>query len=273
MKIKKFITTLLVWIVCLIAITSSVVLMYQWHKNRGVVIQIRFDDASGLVPLQSKIMYVGVQIGLIEDIIMDPNSTDPLVIARVSRQVAKMLGPESKFWVIRAQLGIGNIANLSTITTGDYIALQPVQGAATRKFVGLEHGPVDQIIHEGIAISLSTTNASGLNVAGPILYRGVQIGHIDSMRLAKNLSTVKVIAHIDKEYVGVIRKDTYFANVSGFHASLHVFGASKISMDSFKTLVSGGINAYTPSLNSPKACNGDSFKLLTNEQFQAMHDN
>src|SRR5690349_1352682 len=103
---RSIIVTLIIWIMCFTAITIGVSLTYKWYRQLGEDITITFTDVSGLVPNQSKIMYLGVDIGTINDIEIDLKTGKPTVTARISKQAMPLLGPKSKFWIVRPELGL-----------------------------------------------------------------------------------------------------------------------------------------------------------------------
>lgn len=51
---------------------------------------------------------------------------------------------------------------------------------------------------------------------------------------------------------------------------IHLFSGSKVTLNSLRTLVRGGIKVETPNLNSPPANSGDEYKLLSREQLLAI---
>lgn len=269
---RKLLLTMIIWIMSFSAITASIVLCYEIYKNRGVDITIQFDDASGLVPGESKIIYLGVQAGVVKNIEISAASEYPIIKARVTKQIASMLGSGSRFWIVSPSFEVGKISNLSAISTGDYIAVEPKPGTPTKHFVAYDNPIDDPTITKGLKFMLHTSDATGLNVGSEIFYRGVQIGEIGDMDFSKDYKVVKLTIYIFKKFHGIIRKSSYFTNVSGFHTTFSLFGTSYINMDSFKTLVSGGINVYSPNMDSPVAKPGEVFKLLTAKELQELRD-
>ena len=268
---RNLLITLTIWMICFTAITAGVVLTYNWYKDRGPVIRIAAQDAAGLAPGESKIMYRGVQVGLVTQIRLDPNYSGVIIYARMSKQVEKMLGKDSKFWIVRPEFGLDRISNLSAIATGDYIAVDPVVGEFTRDFKTLKQPPIEHPkLATGLRLELRTSALGGISEESQILYRGFQIGNVWGIDLTEDKKEVKITCYVYEEYADVIRKNSYFANISGFHANLHIFGTSKIGLDSLHTLLNGGITVITPSLSGPVAKNGDVYRILTAEQYQDM---
>jgi len=263
----------MIWIICFTAITFGISLTYSWYKNRGKDIYISFKDVAGLIPNQSKIMYLGVEIGKIIDMQLNEATKLPIVKARISRRSSTMIGKNSEFWIVRPELSLGSVRNLGAIATGDYIAVNPIKGEFSKTFIGLDADPVDDQFENGLKIFIKSSTASGIEVGSAVLFRDVQIGEVGHMNLSKDRNNVIIKIYVDDAYNNVIRKNSYFANISGFHASINLFSGSEISLNSIRTLIKGGITVITPNMNSAPAKNGDTFTMLTQEQFQALQNN
>lgn len=263
---RNLILTLMIWIVCFTAITVGASLSYSWYKNRGENMTIRFKNVDGLVPNQSKVVYKGVQIGSVTDIKIDLTNGDPVIAVRIDKEPAKIIGKKSSFWIVRPEIGLGEIRNLSAIATGDYIEVNPVPGDKPEFFVGLNDDPVQEKFENSLKIVLKTNSAAGLAVGSDVLYRDFKIGQIGEMELSKDKRFILLNVYIDQKYSQVVRKNSYFANISGFHASLHIFGGSEISLNSLNTLINGGITVTTPNFHAPAARNNDVYTLLTKQE-------
>jgi len=262
----------MIWIICFTAITFGVSLTYTWYKNSGKDIYISFKDVAGLIPNQSKIMYLGVEVGKILDLQLDEDTKTPWVKARINRKAANIIGKDSQFWIVRPELSLGSVRNLGAIATGDYIAVTPVKGEFSKTFVGLDADPVSEQFEDGLRVIIKSSTAAGIEVGSAVLFRDVQIGEVGHMDLSKDRRNVLIKIYIDDEYNNVIRKNSNFANISGFHASIHLFGGSEISLNSLRTLIKGGITVITPDMNSAPAKTGDTFTMLTHEQYQELQN-
>ncbi len=263
---RNLILTLIIWIICFTAITAGVSLTYDWVRRMGKDIYIHFNDVSGLIPMQSKILYHGVQIGNITEINIDLETNTPVIKARIMQQALRLLGPDAKFWLVRPEFGLGSISNLNTLMSGVYVALEPAPGKFTQSFTGLDVGPKDEEESGDIKLTLKTLSAAGINLGSAVLYRDLPIGSVTEMGLYTDKRYVLVHVVIHKQYADVIRKNSYFSNISGFHANLHLFGSSQITLDSLQTLFKGGVMVTTPNFKQAPVKNGDMFSMLTPDQ-------
>ena len=48
----------------------------------------------------------------------------------------------SVFWIVRPEVGLGNVTGLGTIITGPHIEVSPGAGGPKSEFVGLERPPI-----------------------------------------------------------------------------------------------------------------------------------
>lgn len=251
MKVKRLLLTLIIWIICFIAIVSGVVLTYTWLRNQGPMIHISFDDASGMVPNQTPISYRGVYMGWVRDVSLDPQTGRAIVTARMTHEAKNMLGEGTEFWVVRADFSLGHANNLGTIASGDYIGMNPKHGKTVKQFMGLDYQPPGPELTNGLKVLIRASDVNGVNISSPILYKGLRIGEVGDMSTTDDKRRILITAYIYKQYSSLVRTSSCFVNASGFHASFHIFGASNIDVSSFKTLLNGGIVMSTPDMQAP----------------------
>ena len=72
----------LVWIVPLVALAVSLWAAWQSYADRGTLITISFENASGVVAGETKIKYRDVEVGEVERVEFSEGLTDVLVHAR-----------------------------------------------------------------------------------------------------------------------------------------------------------------------------------------------
>ncbi len=269
---RNLLLTLLIWTICFAAIVLGASMSYKWYRQLGTDVYIHFDNVSGLVPNQSKIMYQGVQVGTINNIEINLETRKPYLIARINKKFMHLLGEESKFWIVSPEFGLGKISNLSAISTGDYVNVFPIPGKPAIEFWGTNDEPVDNELDSGLKIILKGLTAEGIDEGSNVLYHDLIIGKVADMSLAADGRHVLITIFIDRKYARVIRKSTYFGNISGFHADIHLFGGSKITLNSIRTLVQGGIKVETPNFRCPLAKDGEVFKLLNRDELSAREE-
>ena len=250
-----------IWIVPMVAALVSIYLVYQRVHDIGPAITIKFKDGGGLRTGVTPIKYRGVSIGQIDDVELTSDHQFVLATAHLHRVDAAVASEGARFWIVRPQVGLGNVTGLSTVLTGPEIHMLPGTGKARKDFVGLENPPT-QSDHEGLNITLHATRLGALKVSSPVFYRGIVVGTIETVRLGEDATGVDLEVHIPKVFVPLIRTDTKFWKLGSVDVSGGIFRGIKLHMDSVSTLVTGGVELAVPSAQSGRPpANGANFVL------------
>jgi paraquat-inducible protein B len=251
----------IVWTVPVIAIILAAYLVYDQLQQSGPRITISFKDGSGLRTGQTPIKYRGVQIGDVIAVELSQDHQAVLVKARLQRSAASIAREGAVFWIVRPEVGIGNITGLGTVITGPEVDVLPGTGKAQSEFVGLENAPV-ALEEKGLKIVLITGRLGSLRPSSPVYYRGVEVGTIQQCDLSPNAATVAVQALIKQRYAKLVRKGSKFWNVSGADVSLSLFRGLEVNMESLRSLAAGGVAFATPDdPNDQPAKDGAAFSL------------
>ncbi|MDX5401137.1 MAG: MlaD family protein [Rhodobacterales bacterium] len=231
-----------VWLVPVVALIISLGIAWQTYSGRGVQIQIAFQNASGVVAGETTIRYRDVVIGVVEDVNFTPDLARVIVNATVDRAVADTLPADAQFWVVQPEVSARGITGLSTVLSGVYIeaAFQPGNADGTRNFEGMASAPLVRPGQEGTRITLRTRDANRITEGAPILFHGIEVGHIEAPRLILSNDSVVFDAFIEAPHDRRLTTATRFWDTSGFTVSL---GTSGLSLDvgNLAALVTGGI--------------------------------
>lgn len=250
-----------IWIVPIVAALVSVYLVYQRVHDMGPAITIRFKDGGGLRTGVTPIKYRGVAIGQIDNVELTHDHQFVLATAHLHRSDSTVANEGARFWIVRPQVGLGNVTGLSTVLTGPEIHMLPGTGKARKDFVGLENPPTD-LDHQGLTITLHGTRLGPLKVSSPVFYRGIVVGTIETVQLGADATGVDLQVHIPKAFVPLIRTETKFWKLGSVDISGGIFRGIKFRIDSLSTLVTGGIELAVPSAQSGRAAaNGTTFVL------------
>ncbi|SHE65847.1 paraquat-inducible protein B [Loktanella atrilutea] len=231
-----------VWIVPILALIVSVTVAWQSFANRGVEIEISFNNASGVTAGETAIKYRDVDVGQVERVEFSPDLQEVLVYARVDKNIAPFLDADAKFWVVRPEVGLRGVSGLDTVLSGVYIEgdwNRDPQVAQTA-FVGLETAPITLADQDGSAIVLRTNDGSALSAGAPILHQGIEVGVLGSPELQDDGLTVLVDAFINAPYDKLITTNTRFWDTAGFSVSLGAAGVS-LNVGSLASLLEGGV--------------------------------
>jgi len=151
----------LVWVVPVVALAVAAYLVWQHMRSMGPEISIRFDDAAGLRIGQTPVNYRGVQVGEVIGIALSPDRKQAEVKVRLQRDAAPIATEGAQFWIVRPQLGLGNVTGLNTVLSGPEINVRPGNGEdLVSQFNGLDHAPVALGRRVCASTRRSTTGAS-----------------------------------------------------------------------------------------------------------------
>jgi len=252
-----------VWVVPAIAAIVAGYLVYGRLQQLGPKITIRFKDGNGLKTGQTPIKYRGVQIGEVTAVELSPDQQAVVVRARLQRSAASFAKEGAVFWIVRPEVGIGNITGLDTVITGPEVDALPGTGKAQSEFVGLENAPV-ALEEMGLKIILITPRLGSLRPGSPVYYRGVEVGTIQQCDLSPNAATVAIQVLIKQRYAKLVRAGSKFWNVSGVDVSLSLFRGLEVNMESLRSIAAGGIAFATPADPAEQQVkNGMSFPLYS----------
>lgn len=239
-----------VWVVPVVAAVVAGYLVYDRVREFGPTITIKFKDGSGLKTGQTPVKYRGVLIGEVTAVELSEDQQNVLVKGRLRRWAVSIAREGSLFWIVRPEVGLGNITGLGTVITGPEIQVLPGTGEPRSEFVGLESTPVTSE-HKGLRIVLRASRLGPLKPSSPVYYRGIQVGAVEDAQLSGDATTVDIHVVITHRYAKLVRKGSKFWNVSGVDVSAGLFRGVEIKVESLRSLVAGGIAFATP--NNPKA--------------------
>ena len=256
----------IVWIIPLIALVIALAVAWQSYQSRGPVIEIAFDNASGVAANETELRYRDVAVGVVERVTFTNSLDQVLVRVRLDKDVAEYVDADAQFWVVSPQISTEGIEGLGTVLTGVYIeGLWNTEiGAPASYFNGLSEAPLSRDGTPGLRIRLRATGESGLTENAPIVYRGINVGRIGRAEVSEDGSTVEAEAMIFAPHDRMILNTTRFWDTSGFTFNLGPSGA-EIDFSSLASLISGGITFSTVVSGGQKAEEGTIFSVYSNE--------
>lgn len=231
-----------VWAVPILALVISLALAWQSYSQRGVLIEITFQNASGVTPGETSLRYRDVVIGTVEDVTFTEDLSRVLVRARVDKDVAPFLDAETEFWVVRPKVSARGITGLSTVLSGVYIegAWDQAVGEPRWQFEGGEEPPLVQPGRAGKRITLVTTDGRLISEGAPVFFHGIEVGRLERPRLTVSSDSIVVDAFIDAPHDRRLNAATRFWDTSGFSVSLGSAGLT-LDFDSLASVVAGGV--------------------------------
>ena len=252
----------LAWIIPLIAAAVAGWLIWERMKDRGPEVTITFSDGGGLRVGLTPVKYRGVVIGEVSDIALSEDHRKVLVRARLQRGAAGLAREGAVFWIVRPQVGFGNITGLNTVLTGPEIHVLPAKGDSPekREFAGLDFAPVG-LEAAGLKLILRAERPRSIRPNTPVNYRGVEVGMVQKLDLGPNSMSADIHILIFERYAGLVRQGSAFWDTSGVNVRGGLLKGIEIDIESLRTIATGGIEFATPSEKAPRVKPGTVFFL------------
>jgi paraquat-inducible protein B len=241
----------IVWLVPIVAVLIGGWLAYKAFSEKGPTITITFSTAEGLAAGKTKIKYKDVEIGKVEAINLPEDLTHVIVTAEMVHDAGPYLTDNTRFWVVRARVGAGEVSGLGTLLSGAYIGMDPGKGGSPqRSFKGLEIPPVVTDDLPGTHVVLEAKRLGSLEIGSPIYYRQIKVGKIVSYKLEEDNKTIRFRAFVHAPHHELLYENSKFWNASGLDVKLDADGI-QIQTESLVTLIGGGLAFDIPAGQTP----------------------
>ncbi|MGI9323971.1 MAG: intermembrane transport protein PqiB [Pseudomonadales bacterium] len=252
-----------IWIVPLIALAIGGWLLLQSYLNQGPLIYVDFATAEGIVPNETQVKMLSVDLGTVKEVRLNEELNGVTVVAQLVPEASELLRGDTSFWVVRPRIGSAGVSGLSTILSGAYLEMSPGTGnKGARRFKGLDDIPLTAPDTPGVQIELISEDAASISVGTPILYNGFRVGRIESADLDTHIGETRYKAFIDAPYNDLVNTSTRFWDASGVAISAGVSGFN-VRTESLESLFTGGVAFGLPedATAGPAVKSGTLFRL------------
>lgn len=252
------------WIIPILTIVLAGWLLVKSAHDAGQEVQIYFSDAQGLIAGRTTIRYQGLKVGMVQDINLSEDLTRIYVKADIYPEAEKLLGKDTKFWLVKPSATLSGISGLDTLVTGNYIAIYPAtkQDSSIKQFTALDTIPSDLAVDDGLTVTLTARDLGGVSIGSKIVYRKIPIGEVYNYELDQKAKNVIIKASIYSKFKHIITTQSRFWNVSGVGASVG-FNGVDVHLESLGAFLAGAIAVDSPDGGEPIDANSQ-FKLYPN---------
>ncbi|MCA9132203.1 MAG: MCE family protein [Planctomycetales bacterium] len=229
-------------------------------------IHISFPAGEGL-QVGDPVRFRGIAVGEVTYVELQAELESLSVGVRLVGAARKLARGGTQFWIERPRLDLTEIRGLETLLGGRYIAMQPTSGASElqSEFQGLAEPPPLPRRTGSLEIELDASRRLGLVRGAPITYRGLEVGRVAHVGLARDGASVKVRAVIDSEYAELVRDNSKWWAIGGIEFDASLRGVS-ISIESLSAWIRGGIAFATPLAPGERVVTGHRFMLEAEPQ-------
>ncbi len=241
----------LIWLVPLIAALIGIGLAVKAIVEKGPTITIDFASAEGLEAGKTRIKYKDVEVGRVETIQLDDKLSHVKVTASMVPEIKAYLTGTTRFWIVRARVGAGEVSGLGTLFSGVFIGMDPGAGGdETRHFTGLETPPVVTMDTPGSYFRLRAEQLGSLDIGAPVYFRQIKVGQVVQYEMQADGLAVEIKVFIRSPHDERVNQNTRFWNASGMDVAVDSSGV-RIHTESILTLLEGGIAFATPANIEP----------------------
>ena len=232
----------IIWLVPIIALMVTLAIAWNAYAGRGAVIEVEFADATGVTPGETALRFREITVGQVESVSFTADLSRVVVKIRVDKDIARHIDADASFWIVRPQVTAQGVTRLDTVLTGAFIeGYWDAQVSAPQdRFVGQDRPPLIREDTPGTLVTLAMDNADGISEGAPVLYRGVQVGRMENLRLADSEDRVIADAFIEAPHDRRLTTSTVFWDTSGFSLSLGASGLS-FNVNSLSSVLQGGV--------------------------------
>ena len=262
----------LVWLIPIAASLIGVAMLVQSWRSGGPRVFIDFTNAQGLTAGKTHVSYKDVVVGTVSAVSLSKDFSGVVATVDFTRDARDLLKDDTRFWIVRPQIGAAGVSGIETLLSGPYIALDPGStGNAQTHYKGIDDAPMVTRGSAGKRFLLKAADIGSLYVGAPIYFHHLKAGRMVSYQMSPDKS-LDIRIFIDAPYDQFVHPTTRFWNASGVDLSLTAAGL-KVETQALATIVAGGI-AFddAPAAEQTPAAAADSSFYLTGDRASAMAD-
>jgi paraquat-inducible protein B len=211
----------------------------------GMAITLHLENATG-INKHTTIRHQGMAIGRVSKVWLDPKTDRIRARAVIQKDTGHLFTSGSTLWLVKPQIDLSGIRNVSTAVTGVYIDLQPAKGKPAADFFVRNTPPGIQPGTTGLNLVLESPRLGSLKIGRPIYYRQVPIGKVTGFELGPTAQNVWIHINIFPEYQSVVRRGSRFWHASGINVNGSIFSGVSLTAESMEAIVTGGVAMATP---------------------------
>lgn len=181
-----------IWAVPIAALAICGWLAIREFSSSGITITVRFDDAAGMKPKDTKIVYRGLEIGQVTDVSLARDRGHVVAKIEISTAVRDDLNTGTRFYLKGAQPSIADLSSLKSVISGPTIEMVPGVGEATREFAGIDGAPPLPLVVSIPYLVTFDGDAGGLKSGSPVTLRGFTVGEVKSTQIVTDPTSGKI---------------------------------------------------------------------------------
>jgi len=231
----------LIWMIPVLAALIGAWQVVSWVTNKGSTVYVYFSSGEGLEAGQTKVKYKDVDIGRVVSVTLGEDGNRVVAKIEMAKEADRFTAIDSRFWVVKPQIGASGVSGLGTLLSGPYIGAAPgVKEDTTNSFTGLETAPPIPIGLKGREYKLHGETLGSVAPGSPVYFKRVRVGQVASVALDKAGHGIDMSVFVEQPYIGLVGPDSRWWHASGVDLRLDASGL-KLNTQSLAALATGGI--------------------------------
>ncbi|MEG0043431.1 MAG: MlaD family protein, partial [Massilia sp.] len=231
----------LIWMIPVLAALIGAWQVVSWVTNKGATVYVYFSSGEGLEAGQTKVKYKDVDIGRVVSVTLGEDGNRVVAKIEMAKEADRFTAIDSRFWVVKPQIGASGVSGLGTLLSGPYIGAAPgVKEDTTNSFTGLETAPPIPIGLKGREYKLHAETLGSVAPGSPVYFKRVRVGQVASVALDKAGHGIDMSVFVEQPYIGLVGPDSRWWHASGVDLRLDASGL-KLNTQSLAALATGGI--------------------------------
>lgn len=255
------------WLVPVLAIAIAGTVAWRHYAGLGPTVRIVLEQGAGIEAGRTEIRYRDVTIGTVEELTLGPELERVEATARLDPDVAAHLRADTTFWVVRPQISASGVSGLETLVSGAYLGVDWGEGerVARESYEALAAPPRTPPGTPGRRVTLLAEGGSTLSAGAPVFYKSIEVGQIETERLAENSEAIEYEAFIEAPYHHRIGAGTRFWDSSGIALSVGADGID-LNVGALASLLRGGAEFDTLGTPARARAEDTPFTLFRNRE-------
>jgi len=215
--------------------------------NYGIPMSLTLTSGEDIVEKSTKVMYRGLEAGFVKDIqINDDKERTVTAHILLDPRAELILRENTRFWLVKPDISLTGIHNLSSFFSGAHITFQPGGGPFRDHFEILPEPPPQPPLRKGQSFVLLSEGPIDLSAHSPVYFKNIQVGEIVDIDLGKSARTVRTNLFIYEKYLHLLSKKSVFWMHSGLEIGASLDQGLKVSTGPLAGLIKGGVSFATP---------------------------
>src|SRR5690625_4126666 len=229
-----------VWLIPLVALGFAGWLVVEQWVIGPHPLTVRFPSVEGIKP-GAPVRYKGVQVGSVSSIALDEDLQGATLVLDMTGLKGR-LGRETRIWIERPSFSPDRIGNL---ISGPWLAILPGGEGEVEELQALDEAPILAPEAPGRVFILQAESGKGLSTDAPVLYRGMQVGHVLGRRFGAG-GEIEIPIFVEEAHAGLVRAASTFWRAAGL--DVETSGGLSVDLPSLDAIATGAVAFDTPEI-------------------------